>query len=248
MIGACYRKNSADTEVFIGKTGLVCRVIRELENSAHTASRIAFFFCSNDKAHADHQGVSKSDPDEALRCIVSQVSTSKENNTVAPILQGKFDTLGPNTDLAANLPAADCVEILVTVAENVPITIIIDAFDELDQAKSPRLLQYLQETIRRSQFNVRIFVSTRAFTAIEDQLVTDRSIEVTAANNGSDVRTFIKVSITDRILDKTLLSGEGEYLHQLSCSLNLSPVCSLSYYDKAFRPYANTKYMQYPMT
>ena len=192
-----------------GKTGLVCRVIRELEQSSQKANRTAFFFCSSDSVHTgSNEAFSRSDPDETLRSLVSQLATSQESNHVALILQGKYNIFGPDSDQSVNLPYTDCIEIIVAISESTPVTIILDAFDECDQNRSPRLIQHLEEIIRQSPTNVKVFISTRSFPAIEDKLVPDRSIEVNADNNGVDVKKFIHSTLEKRINDKTLLNGD----------------------------------------
>ena len=192
-----------------GKTGLVCRVIRELEPSSHSINRTAFFFCSSDSVHTgSNEAFSRSDPEEALRSLVSQLATSQESNHVAPILQGKYNTFGPDSDQSINLPYSDCIEIIVAISESTPVTIVLDAFDECDQNRSPRLIQHLEEIMRQSPTNVKVFISTRAFPAIEDKLVPDRSIEVNAENNGVDVKQFIHSTLEQRIKDKSLLNGD----------------------------------------
>ena len=191
-----------------GKTGLVCRVIDQLEERTQKSGRMAFFFFSNDKAStANEECFSRSGPEDALSSIVSQLATSTEGSYVRPILQIKYDTFGPDRDHPISLGYSDCIDILVTISEHMPVTIVLDAFDECDQRKSPRLLQYLQEAIRRSLDNVRIFISTRTFPAIEDHLTEDESIEVTAADISGDVRTFIHYTLDDRIRDRALLNG-----------------------------------------
>lgn len=189
-----------------GKTGLTCRLIRVLESSIQRNGRLACFFCSNDKAH--QESFSRADPEEALRSIVSQLATSKESNYVAPILQSKYDDFGSDSGQSMDLTYPDCIDILVKVSEHVPITIIIYALDECDQDKSPKLLQHLQEVIQRSPSNVKVFISTRSFLAIEDTLSPDRSIEVIATNNGDDVRTFIRSTLDLQIKERNLLNGE----------------------------------------
>ena len=189
-----------------GKTGLTCRVIRVLESSIQRTGRLACFFCSNDKAH--QESFSRADPEEALRSIVSQLATSKDSSYFAPLLQIKYDGFGPDSDQSMDLTYSDCVEILVTISERMPLTIIIDAFDECDQDKSTKLLQHLDEIIQRSPSNVKIFITTRSFLAIEDTLTPDRSIEVTTTNNGDDVRTFIRSTLDLQIKNRNLLNGE----------------------------------------
>ena len=190
-----------------GKTGLVCRVLNELELHTSKSGRIAYFFFSNDKASTVDGSFSRSDPEDALRSIVSQLATSGEGNYVRPILQSKYDAFGPDSDHPSNLDCSDCIDILVTISEHMSIIIVLDAFDECDRKKSLRLLQCLQEAIRRSPDNVKIFISSRPFPEIEDHLLEKKSIEVTAADNSEDVRTFIRMSLDIRIRNKELLNG-----------------------------------------
>ena len=104
-----------------GKTGLVCRVINELESGIRNIGRIAFFFCSKDNASpTGEETFSRSDADEALRSLVSQLATSHEGNYVAPFLQDKYDDLGPDRDHSMRLASQDCIEILLTVSKEMP--------------------------------------------------------------------------------------------------------------------------------
>lgn len=192
-----------------GKTGLACRVIGELEPPTQNTGRTAFFFCSSDSASTgSNESFSRSDPEEALRSVVSQLATSQESSHVAPILQSKYNTYGPDSDQSMKLASSECIDVIVAVSEYTPITIVLDAFDECDQSRTPRLIQHLEELIRQSPKNVKVFISTRAFAAIEDKLKPDSSIEVTAENNGVDVRTFIRSTLEKRIKDGTLLRGD----------------------------------------
>ena len=192
-----------------GKTGLACRVIHELEPSTQNTGRTAFFFCSSDSASAgSNESFSRSDPEEALRSVVSQLATSRESNYVAPILQSKYGIYGPDSDQSMKLASSEFIDVIVTVSKYTPVTIVLDAFDECDQSRSPRLIWHLEEIIRQSPTNVKIFISTRAFPAIEDKLKPDRSIEVTADNNGVDVQTFVRSTLEKRIKDRTLLRGD----------------------------------------
>ena len=158
---------------------------------------------------------SRSDPEEALRSIVSRLSTSQRTRSAATIVQNMYEEFGPHSDKRRTLDSSDCVEVIVALAREVPIFIIIDAFDELNQEKSPVLLQHLKSIIDRGQKTVKVFISTRSFPAIKDELQPEQSIEVTTEHNGKDVRTFIHKTIQDRVLDGSLkvsskLQGEIE--------------------------------------
>ena len=193
-----------------GKTGLVCRVIQYLRDSLRNLeeSRVAFFYCSNDKANTSrNENFSRSDPQEALRSIVSQLATSQQTRRAASILQEYYDTFGPHSDKHRILDYSDCVEILAAISKDNLTVIVLDAFDECSRDTSPKLIQRLKEVVRRSPKKVKIFISTRPFPAIENELTPEQSIEVTAKNNGEDVRAFIKQTLETRINEKALLNG-----------------------------------------
>ena len=200
-----------------GKTGLVCRVIENLSENlsdpetGQELRRLAIFYCSNDKAKTGRKETfSRADPEEALRSIVSQLCTRKKDRYVAPTLEAKFEASGPGSDNQRPLDYSDCVEAIIEVSQTLPITIVLDAFDECDQDRSPTLIKQFKEVISRSPGRVKVFVSTRSFPAIESDLKADPSIGVTAARNKDDVRVFIETTLDDRIKDKELLDGVVE--------------------------------------
>lgn len=200
-----------------GKTGLVCRVIENLRENLEDPEtgqeirRLAIFYCSNDKAKTGREETfSRADPKEALRSIVSQLSTRKNDRYVAPIVGEKFEASGPGSDNQRPLDYSDCVEILVEISKLLPITIVLDAFDECDQDKSPDLIKHLKDVIDRSPDRVNVFISTRSFPAIENDLKADSSIGVTPERNKDDVREFIETTLDNRIKDKELLDGVVE--------------------------------------
>ena len=200
-----------------GKTGLVCRVIEDLshtlenEETGQEAFRLAIFYCSNDKAKTGREETYyRADPKEALRSIVSQLSTTKKDQDVAQIVRDKYENFGPGSDNQMPLEYSDCVEVLVEISMSTPIVIVLDGFDECDQDKSPTLIKNLQEVIRQSPNHVKVFISTRSFPAIEIDLKAGPSIAVTAERNKDDVGEFIEKTLDDRIKDRSLLNGVVE--------------------------------------
>ena len=200
-----------------GKTGLVCRVIENLRENLKDSEtgqgliRLAIFYCSNDKAKTGREEMfSRADPEEALRSIVSQLCTSKKDRYVAPFLGEKFEASGPGSDNQRPLDYSGCVEVIIEISKLLPIVIVLDAFDECDQEKSHTLNAYLKEASGRSPGLIKIFISTRSFPAIENDLKAGPSISVTAERNKDDVREFVETTLDDRIRDKELLDGVVE--------------------------------------
>ncbi|KAL8945996.1 MAG: hypothetical protein Q9222_007547 [Ikaeria aurantiellina] len=197
-----------------GKTGLTCRVIAEMKkkiqntNISEEAARLAIFFCSSDKPSTDRDEASRADPLEVLRSLISQLATSQHGRFVASMVQEKYEAIGPDSDDRRPLNETECIEILCAVPKYIPIIVVLDAFDELDQQRSPQLIQNLKTIMRQCPQGVKIFVSTRPFPAVEDSLANEESIEVTTENNGEDVKTFIHKTLEARIEDGSLLNGK----------------------------------------
>ena len=95
----------------------------------------------------------------------------------------------------------------MAISNNAPVTIVLDAFDECDRDRSPILIECLKDVIRQSPENIRVFISTRPFPAIEKELSPEQSLEVTSRDNGKDVRVFIDTMLEENIKDKKLLKG-----------------------------------------
>lgn len=192
-----------------GKTGLVCRAIENLrqnledQETGQEFRRLTIFYFSNDKAKSGRDVTfSKSDLKEALRSIVSQLATTKQDRYVAPILREKFDASGLGSDVQMPLDYSDCVEILVQISKSSPVTIVLDAFNECDQDKSLALIKHLKEVMRQSPDLFEVFSSTRSL----NELKADPSIEVTEERNKDDVREFIEITLDKRINDEELLN------------------------------------------
>ena len=68
----------------------------------------------------------------------------------------------------------------------------------------------MKELINRSPKHVKVFISTRSFRVIEDDLRSFPSIEVTPERNKADVCEFIETTLDKNINDKELLNGVVE--------------------------------------
>ena len=76
-----------------GKTSLALRVIESFRSELEDVlvpGHLAFFFCSNDTAGiGSGESLSRADPEEALRSVVSQLSTTQQGRSIAPLLHEK---------------------------------------------------------------------------------------------------------------------------------------------------------------
>ena len=212
--------------------------------------RLAFFYCSNDKGGSGREEVfSRSDPEEALRSIVSQLAIKQQDRSIAEKLREKWEDFGPGSDERRILNYSDCVEVILSISADEPITIVIDALDECDHGKCVDFVEKLKEIVRRTSIDksshpVKVFVATRPFPAIEKELNSSLSLEVTEENNRKDVRTFISKTLDERSDDLLLGNASAELKIEIEntlakraqnmflyASLLLNQLCDRSHYN-----------------
>ena len=222
-----------------GKTGLVCHVLKHLRRSQQSA-RLAFFFFSSDQGGRSGGHTARSDPNEALRSIVSQICTAQQGRRVEDIVQTQYEQLGPNSDNQRALTDFECVEILIEVSQHCPITIVLDALDEADRETSPEMIQNLKLAMSQSLGKIKVFCSTRLFPAVEGILEEADSIEVTKDVNGKDVRIFIARTLEGSSVPRALRPEVEDILSQragnmfLYASLLLDRICDKNHTDDEF--------------
>ena len=211
---------------------------------------LAFFYCSNDKTEKGREEVfSRSDPEEMLRSIVSQIATRKQDRNIAPALRMKYTEYGPASNKQRILNYVDCRDITLAIAADVGIIIIIDALDECDHGKCLEVIDKLKGMLDQSSSDptsnaIKIFIATRSFPGIENELTSRTSLEVTAENNREDVKRFISTTLEER--SKDLLGGtasdhlKAEIRDTLSrraqsmflyASLLLNQLCDRNHFD-----------------
>lgn len=218
-------------------------------NSLKSTGRLAFFYFSNDKAASGREGVfSGADPENAFRSIVSQLATAEggKNIRIAKKLR-EYDAIYRRTSVTLNY--SECADIILSIRVEEPVTIVIDAFDECDHGKCGELVDKLKEIIGstpvdKSAYPVKVFITTRSFSAIEKDLHSDLSVEVTAENNRADVRKFIKETLQNRSRDILQGNASPELMEDIEdtlarraqnmflyASLHLQQLCDQNHYN-----------------
>ena len=219
-----------------GKTNLVSSVIDYLRNQNtkdNLPNRLAFFYCSSNEVQADQErsGASRADAVEVLRNIVKQLSVTQGGTGLDMVIKQKYDHLKSEIERPRKLNLTECIETIISLTAQFPITLVIDALDELkprdpDQlshGSRDDLLSHLGEVVERSSNPAKIFVSTRPMEAVERYLRIASTgqrrqgsesqrkdypmIEVNSAKNGDDILAFIEAELEYRIEQRHLLRG-----------------------------------------
>ena len=83
----------------------------------------------------------------------------------------------------ARLSVTESMELIVTLADLNPATIIIDALDECDPNRRQELLQALDEIIQKSANLIKVFVSSRDDIDIVLRLKHSPNVFIQASDN-----------------------------------------------------------------
>jgi hypothetical protein len=108
----------------------------------------------------------------------------------------------------ARLSVTESMELIVTLADLNPATIIIDALDECDPNRRQELLQALDEIIQKSANLIKVFVSSRDDIDIVLRLKHSPNVFIQASDNKEDIENFVHAEVEHSINNHKLLRGQ----------------------------------------
>ena len=148
-------------------------------------------------------------PDEILRCILEQLSSSDVSEPIRePVVrkyeEKKREAKGRNPE---KLMLDETVDVILALLETNPATIVIDALDECDPHRRGELLDALSTIIRDSASLVKVFVSSRDDGDIVCQLADLPNVFIQASDNKADIERFVRTQLAEAIQKKRLIRG-----------------------------------------
>ena len=189
-----------------GKSKLVYSVIEKFRNESalnSAAAPIAYFYCVRNNAEPE-----RADPEAIMRSILRQLSCS---NPDLPVRQPVVRAYEEKKEEAMGEPPSLSIEerenLILTLLENDPATIIIDALDECDPLERYKLLDALRNILSKSASLVKIFVSYRDDGDIVCRLIESPNIYICASKNHGDIKRFIEFEVDKAIKGKRILRG-----------------------------------------
>lgn len=124
-----------------------------------------------------------------------------------------------NSDWERNRASADTVmrtqdfvRLALELAQQDPLTIVVDALDTLDQKERYVLTKALSDIVSKADNVVKVFVSTRTDTHLRSTLIASNYINITAEDTHADMVTFIEHRI-DAIDSNQWLLDVSSSLH-----------------------------------
>ncbi|KZL84343.1 hypothetical protein CI238_11683 [Colletotrichum incanum] len=201
-----------------GKTSLASLVIdayrTNLACSPRPVAPVAYFYCSRSTSEPG-----RSDAGEIMRSLVRQIATGHENNgqTSNPLIvhasvmaeferrQAQAARDGFDTE---RLSASDCVTIIRTFTASEPLTIIVDAIDEVAEDDLDTLVSALQDVVRQSENVTKILLTNRDDGQLFSLLPRASRIRISSADVQGDMTKFVEHEVSTAIRQRRLLGGE----------------------------------------
>ncbi|KAL8710758.1 MAG: hypothetical protein Q9220_004776 [cf. Caloplaca sp. 1 TL-2023] len=211
-----------------GKSKLISTVIQDLiSNKARkmATSAIAYFYCSRDAAET-----TRADPDEIMRAILKQLCCFDASQPIHAVVAREYEKRKRDADEDGleplKLSLSDCKDLIIEIAEQLPMILVIDALDECDPLKRHGLLQALRDIVRDSASLIKIMVSSRDDSDIVCRLANVPNVYINSENNDDDINRFIDLELEKAIVEQRLLQGrvpdylKGQILWELKGGAN----------------------------
>ncbi|KAL7932068.1 hypothetical protein V8C35DRAFT_308389 [Trichoderma chlorosporum] len=171
-----------------GKTFLTSRVIDHLPTNRHQKAEynegFAYFYCSrSDQVRRETKYI--------LRSYISQLArvpnhpTKMEKHIYTLYLKARREKRG--------FSSAECETALAKLINFYPrTTLILDALDECEVDTRETLSRILRNLVDKGESTVKVFIASHKEADIEENLGSQKLIEISAADNKDDIEKYIK--------------------------------------------------------
>jgi hypothetical protein len=165
---------------------------------------LAYFYCSRNVAEPD-----RSDATQILRCIARQLSSSSPDRPLSPATVELYrKSVGLGTAMRMKLTLEEYRNLIIELIEGYPLTtIVVDALDECGLETRGELMEALETILTRSISLVKVFITSREEGDLRFSLQNHANIQVTTAENGSDIQKFVNFETDKLVLKNQLLAS-----------------------------------------
>lgn len=193
-----------------GKSTLCSMIIDMLSAATTNTPSVApfgYFYCADPESEQDRRS-----SHSVLRTILFQLALDTSHQTKMrdficaeyerQILQARAGKLD-----MPKLTTKDCVRLILELAEEDPMTIVIDGIDAIDIKDRPILIQALREIISKADNVVNILVSSRTSSRAGELPSAEFRIEITPQATQTDMEAFVDQLVENAVADNILLEG-----------------------------------------
>ncbi len=186
---------------------MVIEYLKEQKRKNTKPASMGYFYCVRNPSESE-----RADPDEIMRSILKQLSSSTSAQPVRLSVAKKYKDLKDEAVEHGDTEpprfiTTDCVDLILELLVNNSATIIIDVLDECDPDRRYELLEALDKIIQDSSNVVNVFVSSRDDNDIVCRLRESSNVIIHASDNSQDIERFIVSHVDQSIRNKRLLSG-----------------------------------------
>ena len=180
----------------MGKTKLISTVVDEfLGHSTQQSSSfsLAYFYCHRKQESEKNW----SDPDEIFRSITRQLLTNASPERRAQALElfeRRRSGISPKTTLSVD----DCVEVIVSLTQDKPAVIILDALDECQPERLHEIMKAITTIVGGNNEAAKVFISSRDNVDIVNAIHQAENCYIDAADNYEDIQAFIRTEVEAR--------------------------------------------------
>ncbi|KAF4963269.1 hypothetical protein FSARC_8707 [Fusarium sarcochroum] len=186
------------------------------------SSPFAYYYCLNTDSEPE-----RSSTDGILASILRQLAITESQNGVRDFLVSDFRRCSKSARLRAldlpKLTRKECVDLIIQVANEDPITILVDAIDQIEDEQQYSFLECLAQVMSEASNVVKVLVTSRNGVEVLSAVPTAREIIISSDKTDDDMSKFIfrkidearlvsgRLSLSMRdSLAKALLNGAGE--------------------------------------
>lgn len=193
-----------------GKSALCSVIVDSFSSAANTdpfLAPFAYFYCANpdfEKARCS--------PDDIMRSLLGQLSLgATEECKIKDFLCSEYDRQVAKTRVNGldllKLRTQDCVRLILELAEQDPITIIIDAIDTIEEIERHSLMSALEMVISEADNVVKILITSRSSACARVASVANKRIQITRQEAQQDMTSFVSHLIDEAASNMLLLEG-----------------------------------------
>ncbi|KAF6813780.1 ankyrin repeat domain-containing protein [Colletotrichum plurivorum] len=193
-----------------GKSTLTSVVVDALlESAAKTPdlAPFAYFYCANPESERARRST-----DDVMRTILFQLAIdSTQKNKVREFSCDEYDrqvlTVRAGKLDLPKLTTKDCVRLILELAQQDPMTIILDGLDSVNDTERHIPIVALRDIISKADNIVKIFVTSRTSGRAAAVPKAEFKIHITTQQTHSDMEAFVDYLIDDAVEGKRLLEG-----------------------------------------
>lgn len=194
-----------------GKTTLCSKVIDSFLTAitqTPSAAPLAYFYCANPDFER-----ARASPDDIMRTILAQLSVdATQRGKMRDFLWSEYERQSATARVDGlelpKLRTQDCVRLILELAEQDPLTIIVDAVDNINKEERHVFLNALKQITMKADNVVKVFVTSRSENHVLAAATADKEIKITSQDVRGDIESFVRHQVEVAVTNKLLLDGQ----------------------------------------